>query len=260
MRHAGVLENEFRVLVKPPANLVVHLAHAKARRIRRHEEERGALRDGGVRVGSAVDEEELGHASVGDVALAPVQHPLVALAHRLELPARPGIVRGHAVVRTRRLLGSALSEKIGVVFQERFQEPVLSDHPVQAAAIRWLHFQHWLKVFDIALSPRAISSITSAWGDEINPVSAAFLGHDGGAETEREPFLMILPVESLARVGNHVPARVIWERLPRSRISRLIAPRLLFFVQIKIHTNQPSSMKGWRAFSARPYFTKSAEY
>ena len=129
VRHAGVLENEFRVLVKTPAYLVVHLAHAKARRIRRHQEERAALRDGGVRVRSAVDEEELGHAAVGDVALASVQHPLVPIAQGLKLPARPGVVRGHAVVRTRRLLGSAFSEKIGVVLQERLQEPVFSDHP-----------------------------------------------------------------------------------------------------------------------------------
>ena len=34
---------------------------------------------------------------------------------------------------------------------------------LQAAEIRWLHFQFWLKVFEIALSPRASSAITSAW-------------------------------------------------------------------------------------------------
>src|SRR5207247_3560525 len=33
---------------------------------------------------------------------------------------------------------------------------------LQAAAIRWLHFQHWLKVFEIALSPLASSAMTSA--------------------------------------------------------------------------------------------------
>ena len=34
---------------------------------------------------------------------------------------------------------------------------------VQVAAIRWLHFQHWLKVLEIALSALASSAITSAW-------------------------------------------------------------------------------------------------
>ena len=33
---------------------------------------------------------------------------------------------------------------------------------VQVAAIRWLHFQHWLKVFEMALSALASSAMTSA--------------------------------------------------------------------------------------------------
>ena len=92
-------------------------------------------------------------------------------------------------------------------------------------------------------------------GDEINPVSAAFLGHDGGAKTEPGAFLDNLPIEGLARVGNHVsPFQGDGSDLLGREFSRLIAPRLLFFVQIKIHKYSPSSMKEWRAYFSPPVF------
>ena len=57
--------------------------------------------------------------------------------------------------------------------------------------MRWLHFQHWLKVLDIALSPRAISSITSAWVTKSIPWPPRSLGTTAVRKPSLEPFLMI---------------------------------------------------------------------
>src|SRR6266542_1969173 len=62
---------------------------------------------------------------------------------------------------------------------------------LQAAAIRWLHFQHWLKVLDMALSPLASSAITSAWVTKSVPCPPHSLGTARVRKPSFEPFLMI---------------------------------------------------------------------
>src|SRR5215470_15779341 len=62
---------------------------------------------------------------------------------------------------------------------------------VQVAAIRWLHFQHWLKVFEIALSALASSAITSAWVTKSVPWPPHSFGTAIVRKPSLEPFLMI---------------------------------------------------------------------
>ena len=62
---------------------------------------------------------------------------------------------------------------------------------LQAAAIRWLHFQHWLKVFEIALSALASSAMTSACVTKSVPWPPHSLGTAMVRKPSLEPFLMI---------------------------------------------------------------------
>src|SRR5206468_9515845 len=55
----------------------------------------------------------------------------------------------------------------------------------------WLHFQHWLKVLDMALSPLASSAITSAWVTKSVPCPPHSLGTARVRKPSFEPFLMI---------------------------------------------------------------------
>ena len=62
---------------------------------------------------------------------------------------------------------------------------------VQVAAMRWLHFQHWLNVFEIALSARASSDITSAWVTKSVPCPPHSFGTASVRKPSFEPFLMM---------------------------------------------------------------------
>src|SRR5215813_798029 len=62
---------------------------------------------------------------------------------------------------------------------------------LQAAAIRWLHFQHWLKVFEMALSPLASSAMTSAWVTKSVPRPPHSLGTAMVRKPSLEPFLIM---------------------------------------------------------------------
>src|SRR5262249_475890 len=62
---------------------------------------------------------------------------------------------------------------------------------LQAAAIRWLHFQHWLKVFEMALSALASSAMTSAWVTKSVPWPPHSLGTAMVRKPSLEPFLMM---------------------------------------------------------------------
>src|SRR5215831_10158414 len=60
---------------------------------------------------------------------------------------------------------------------------------VQLWAIRWLHFQHWLKLFEIALSALASSAITSAWVTKSVPSPPHCLGTARVRKPSLEPFV-----------------------------------------------------------------------
>src|SRR6266404_2667979 len=62
---------------------------------------------------------------------------------------------------------------------------------LQATAIRWLHFQHWLKVLEMALSALASSAITSACVTKSVPCPPHSLGTAMVRKPSLEPFLMI---------------------------------------------------------------------
>src|SRR5262245_65978878 len=62
---------------------------------------------------------------------------------------------------------------------------------LQAAAMRWLHFQHWLKVLEMALAPLASSAITSVCVTKSVPCPPHSLGTAMVRKPSLEPFLMI---------------------------------------------------------------------
>src|SRR5215471_18664615 len=60
---------------------------------------------------------------------------------------------------------------------------------VHTAAIRWLHFQHWLKVLEMALSALASSAITSAWVTKSVPSPPHCFGTAMVRKPSLEPFV-----------------------------------------------------------------------
>src|SRR5712691_1948726 len=76
---------------------------------------------------------------------------------------------------------------------------------VQVAAIRWLHFQHWLKVFEIALSALASSAITSAWVTKSVPWPPHSFGTAMVRKPSLEPFLMMS--QSKVSRGSEISSR-----------------------------------------------------
>ena len=72
---------------------------------------------------------------------------------------------------------------------------------VHDAEIRWLHFQFWLKAFEIALSARAISAITSACETKSAPWPPHSFGTASVRKPSREPFLMMSQSQVSAAVS-----------------------------------------------------------
>src|SRR3989442_2122767 len=62
---------------------------------------------------------------------------------------------------------------------------------LHTAEIRWLHFQFWLKVFEIALSALASSAITTAWVTKSVPWPPHCFGTARVRKPSLEPFLMM---------------------------------------------------------------------
>ena len=62
---------------------------------------------------------------------------------------------------------------------------------MHAEAIRWLHFQFWLKAFEIALSPRASSAMTNACDTKSAPGPPHSLGTASVRKPSFEPFSMM---------------------------------------------------------------------
>jgi hypothetical protein len=132
----------------------------------------------------------------------------------------------------RRWLGDALAEHEGVVGEEGLEEALLL---VLGAgrAIRWLHFQHWLKVFDIALSPRASSAITSAWVTKSVPWPPHSFGTASVRKPSFEPFLMIS--QSKVSAGSAIWSRSseIGTNFLLGELARLHLPAALLVVSEK---------------------------
>src|ERR1700722_3400295 len=72
---------------------------------------------------------------------------------------------------------------------------------VHAAEIRWLHFQFWLNAFEIALSARAISAITSACETKSAPWPPHSFGTASVRKPSFDPFLMMSQSQVSAAVG-----------------------------------------------------------
>ena len=102
---------------------------------------------------------------------------------------------------------------------------------VQNSAIRWLHFQHWLKVLAIALSPLREFGDHQRLRHEIDAVAAPFLGHRRVRKPSCEPLLDDVPVEGLARIGDAVARQRQRPEFFLGEFARLEPPRALFFVQ-----------------------------
>ena len=202
--HAGVLEDQLRVLVEAPAALVEHLAHPHAGRIDRHQELGGALFLADVRVGPRAHKKHLRHAAVRNEALLPVEDPLVALALRLEFPAGLGIVLGRqTMVRSGIGLGAGVAQQKSIVRQERLQEALLL---IRGAARR----DHVAPLPALAegLGDRAVGfgELRHHQGlrHEVDPVPAPLPGDRRRAEAELRALPDDVPVEGRARVGNPV--------------------------------------------------------
>src|ERR1044071_7462498 len=67
--------------------------------------------------------------------------------------------------------------------------------------MRWLHFQFWLKVLEIALSPRASSAITSAWVTKSVPSPPYSLGTASVRKPSFEPFSTMSQLKELCASG-----------------------------------------------------------
>src|SRR5262249_18990465 len=76
---------------------------------------------------------------------------------------------------------------------------------LQTAEMRWLHFQFWLKVFAMALSPRASSVITTAWVTKSVPCPPHSFGTAMVRKPSLEPFLMTS--QSKVAVGSAIASR-----------------------------------------------------
>src|ERR1019366_10612009 len=119
-------ENELRILIKPPAGLVVNLAVAKSRRATRQQEDGAAFAQLHVGVGPRAQEKQFRDTAVRNEALLAVEYPLIALTLRLELESRTRIVLGlQAVVRPRIRLRACAADQKGIVFNEGLQETLL---------------------------------------------------------------------------------------------------------------------------------------
>src|SRR5580704_9366548 len=126
MRHAGVLENHFAVLIETPAALIEHLADAEPRRIPRHQKQSGALLKRNRRIGARVDEEQLAYRRIGDETLLAVEDPLVAFALGAKLQPGLRIVgRRQTVVGAGARFGYSLAEQKRVVCDKWPEEPRL---------------------------------------------------------------------------------------------------------------------------------------
>src|ERR1022692_1445072 len=90
---------------------------------------------------------------------------------------------------------------------------------VQAEEIRWLHFQFWLKAFEMALSALA----------------APFLRHRHGAEAELGALLDDVPVPGLARGRNGVARQRERADLFVGEFARRHLPGALFVAQGEVH-------------------------
>ena len=188
-------------------------------------------RSGAFGIGARVDEEQLADAGVGDEALLAVEDPFVAVALRAQLEAGLGIVRRRqAVVGAGARLADAFAEEEVSSARNGLRKRSFCSS-VQLAAIRWLHFQHWLKVFEMALSALASSAITSAWVTKSVPWPPHSFGTAMVRKPSLEPFLMMLPVEGLARIGDLVARERDRADLLLGELARLHLPGALLFGQ-----------------------------
>ena len=103
------------------------------------------------------------------------------------------------------------------------------------SAIRWLHFQHWLKVLAIALSPLASSEITSACVTKSMPWPPHSLETTAVRKPSLDPLRMMSQSKVCARVGDPVALERHGPQLLLRELARLELPRALFLGQRNIH-------------------------
>src|SRR5215468_8238937 len=240
VRHPRVLEDQLGVLVEAPAALVEHLSDAEAGRVARHHEHRGALAQRDIGIGAHVEEEQLSHAAVGDEAFLAVEDPFVAVALAAQLQAGLGIVVGRQpVVGTGARLADALAQHIGVVGQERFQEPFL----LRVGAHRSDQVTPFPALAE-GFRDRAVGlgqfRHDQRLGDEVGAVAAPFRRHRHGAEAKPRALADDLPVEGLARVRNVVAFERDGTDFVACEGSGLHLPVALLVVEGEVHGVTPN--------------------
>ena len=122
--HFAILEHDFAVVHKAPAEGFVATGDGQAYGVTRHQKARGALGDARAGQGSGIDYVKLGVVTVGDELLAAVDHPAVAFFHRLGVHHRFGHVVRQPAVGCAAWFGERVRQQKRRVFGD-FRKPVL---------------------------------------------------------------------------------------------------------------------------------------
>jgi hypothetical protein len=102
---------------------------------------------------------------------------------------------------------------------------------VQNSAIWWLHFQFWLKAFDIALSPLASSAITMPCVTKSAPGPPHSSGTARVRKPRREPFRMISQSQGPNTAFDLIAGERLRAQLLPGELARLQLPAALLLVQ-----------------------------
>ena len=106
---------------------------------------------------------------------------------------------------------------------------------VQAAEIRWLHFQFWLNALEIALSALASSVITSACVTKSVPWPPHSFGTAMVRKPSLEPFLMMSQSQVSRAVANGVARERERADFLVGEFARRHLPGALFVAQGEVH-------------------------
>jgi hypothetical protein len=102
---------------------------------------------------------------------------------------------------------------------------------VHDADMRWLHFQFWLKAFDIALSPLASSAMTIACVTKSAPGPPHSFGTASVRNPSFEPLTMMSPVPRLEAAFDLVALDRQRTDLFLRELARFLLPVALLFVE-----------------------------
>ena len=123
LRHFAILEHQFAVVHKAPAQRLIAARDGQALGAARHQKTRCAFAHARARQRGGVDHVELGVVAVGNKLLAAVDHPALAFLHRLGVHHRFGHVIRQPAIRGAARLSQRVRKQEGWVFGD-LRKPV----------------------------------------------------------------------------------------------------------------------------------------